>query len=692
MQRSPRSTQIWMFAALSPIAFAPATVMAQTSQEASAAPSGARIFLPEEFLRFAPRTALDMVRQVPGFTLEGESRERGLGQASGNVLINGQRISGKSNDAVTSLSRIPVAGVVRIEIVDGATLNIAGLSGPIANVITRSTGLSGQAQWRGEVRTRNTKPLFTNGSASLSGSTGRLTYTLGLRNDSFRRGNAGPTEIFSEAGELIDLRQEQALFSGERPRISGNFKFSGPGGSVGNLNLSYERFWFDQSETSARRGVESPDRLRTLTGEQKRSSVEIGGDYELGLGGGRLKLIGLRKMESGPADTLVVTAFSDGAAAIGNRFQRIGKEGETVGRAEYRWRGGSSDWQLSAEAAFNTLDNVSSLFALLPDQSFAELPLVGGTGKVTEDRYEGAVTWGRAITAKLTLQASVGGEYSQLSQSGPLEQTRRFFRPKGFGAAAWKATPRLDINARLERRVGQLNFSDFLASANLGRESADAGNPDLVPPQSWDAEIEATRDLGVWGTSSARVYSRLISDIIDQIPVGLTQEAPGNLDQAKVFGIEWNSTLQLSALGWRGAKLDAQVQMQRSRLIDPLTGAKRPISNDLVRRLDISLRHDVPGTDWAWGGQIVQMRRSPFVRLSEISLNYEARPFDTGLFLEHKNVAGLTVRAAVRNLLGANDYLDRTVFVGRRGSPISFIEARNRSVGPTFSLAVNGSF
>ncbi|HWH17723.1 MAG TPA: Plug domain-containing protein, partial [Allosphingosinicella sp.] len=90
---------------------------------------GPKTYTPQDFARFAPKNALDMLRQVPGFIIQGASQERGLGQASGNVLINGQRISGKSNDAITELSRIPAGSVVRIEIVDGATLNIAGLSG-----------------------------------------------------------------------------------------------------------------------------------------------------------------------------------------------------------------------------------------------------------------------------------------------------------------------------------------------------------------------------------------------------------------------------------------------------------------------------------------------------------------------------------------------------------------------------------
>ena len=77
---------------------------------------GSKTFLPADFTRFAPRNALDMLRNVPGFTIREATQERDLGAATGNVLINGQRISGKSNDVLTELGRIPASNVVRIEI------------------------------------------------------------------------------------------------------------------------------------------------------------------------------------------------------------------------------------------------------------------------------------------------------------------------------------------------------------------------------------------------------------------------------------------------------------------------------------------------------------------------------------------------------------------------------------------------
>src|SRR4051794_14659428 len=58
--------------------------------------AGKRVYTPADFARFAPKTAYDMLVQVPGFTIRSADQERGLGQASENVLINGQRIVNKN--------------------------------------------------------------------------------------------------------------------------------------------------------------------------------------------------------------------------------------------------------------------------------------------------------------------------------------------------------------------------------------------------------------------------------------------------------------------------------------------------------------------------------------------------------------------------------------------------------------------
>jgi hypothetical protein len=68
-------------------------------------------------------------------------------------------------------------------------------------------------------------------------------------------------------------------------------------------------------------------------------------------------------------------------------------------------------------------------------------------------------------------------------------------------------------------------------------------------------------------------------------------------------------------------------------------------------------------------------------------------PVFANVFVEHKNVMGLTVRAQIRNIVNARSKRDRTVYTGVRGqSPIAFVEERDRLIGPIFAVSVRGNF
>src|SRR5687767_9264891 len=65
------------------------------------------------FGQFAPSTALDIVRRIPGFSLElGNSDTRGFAGAAGNVVINGARPSSKAESLESTLAKIPASSVV----------------------------------------------------------------------------------------------------------------------------------------------------------------------------------------------------------------------------------------------------------------------------------------------------------------------------------------------------------------------------------------------------------------------------------------------------------------------------------------------------------------------------------------------------------------------------------------------------
>ena len=673
---------------LSLVLLAASAVHAQTP----AAPSSdaRRVYTPADFVRFAPQTAYDMLSRVPGFGIKAEDEERGLGEASGNVLINGERISAKSNDVITELSRIPAKNVERIEIVDAATLDVPGLTGQVANVIVKSAGITGQWAYRPEFRSYYTDPLFSRFEVSVSGKRGPIEYTLGLDNQGNRSGAGGPTEIYNPNGSLSEERHEEWRGNFDQPRFSGRFVIDGPSDSKANVNVLYRRAYYDYLETGTRTTAAGVARDREVRVDEHGYNYELGGDYEFGLGAGRMKLIGVARQAQFPYEETVLERFID-ATVEGDRFSQDYDEREWIARSEYRWTASGAEWQVSAEGAFNSLDNRSRLFETNGAGIFQEVELEGGTARVEEDRYEVMGSFGRPISKRVTMKLSAGGEYSKLIQVGAGGTERSFYRPKGELSVAWKASPLLDVNFKLARRVGQLRFFDFLASVNVQDDITKAANPDLVPEQSWDLDVEGARSLGTLGSTTLRLYARLIDDIIDYIPIGEDGQSPGNLDHATVYGVEWRGTFNLERIRWNGARLDLTAQLQDSEVEDPLTGEKRHISNSLLRFGSLSLRHDVPRSNLAWGAGASYQYNALSYRLTEVGRLWEG-PVWANVFAEHKNVGGLTVRVGANNIFAADSFWDRTVYVGRRTGEVSFIEDRHRQIGPIWSLSVRGKF
>ena len=679
----------------SPLALALALQLAAGAAEAQTAPagesSGDRTYEAADFARFAPQNALDMLNQVPGFTIRQATVERGLGEATGNVLLNGQRISNKSDDILAQLRRIPAGNVVRIEIRDGASLGIPGLSGQVANVVSRASSMRGQWAYRPEFRARFTDPVLTRFDTSVSGERGPVQYTFGLENQVNHSGAGGDTLIFDGTGALLEERFDVWTGTSNQPRVSARFVIDGPDDAVGNLNAAYRSVDYDFAEDGLRFAPGVTDRERDVRDWQEGQDYEIGGDYEFGWGPGRMKLIGLERQSALDFESAVTVDYADGSPRTGTRFFRESEEGERILRGEYGWKQGTADMQVSAEAAFNSLDSITRLFSLQPSGQEQEVPFPNAAARVEESRYEMIGTYGRPLNDALSFQLSAGAEYSELTQVGAGGLSRSFWRPKGQLSTVWVASPDTRVNVKLQRRVGQLNFFDFLASVNLNSGTQFSGNPNLVPPQSWELEAEVVRTHGAWGNSTLRVYGARIEDIVDIVPIGATGESIGNLDEAVRYGVEFRATTNLDPMGLRGMKLDSRFILQRSQVEDPLLGYDREISGSLKRLASLNLRHDVPETDWAWGAALSHQKSAQTYRLTELSRQFEM-PIFGSLFVEHKDFYGLTVRANVGNVFAGESYLFRQVHAGRRTDPIAFFERRDRTIGPIFSFEVRGKF
>lgn len=683
-----------MAGAALPASVAAAAQDATTEQQAPtvSAITSSRSFSPADFARYSPKTALDMVNQIPGFTIRADARMRGLGQATDNVLLNGERPSSKSDDIFSALTRISASSVVRIDIVDAANLNMPGLSGQVANVIFKTDTMSGQFAWSPEFRAHNTDPLLTRGNVSVSGARGRLSYEVGLNNDdSGRSGADGPTLIYNGSGALIERRDDRWNTHYDSPKLSAKLTWDGPGSMVVNLNAQYQHIFSDYEEIGLRTSADLTDRRRTVFQDNDSWNYEFGGDMDIALGPGRLKLIGLRQYSHEPALTDIVTDFADGSSSVGDRFFQRGNLGETIARGEYNWKLLGGDWQLSAEAAFNTLDSVARIGVLDPTGEFVEQPFSGGTGGVKEDRYESLLSFSRKLTDKLSLQIVGGAEHSTIVQTGDDGLSRSFFRPKGSLSLSWTPRGDIDVSFKIRRRVLQLNFYDFLARAFLNDGNTNASNFELRPQQDWSYEGEINKKLGPWGSAQLRFVYRDVEDYVDIVPVP-GGEAVGNIDKSWAAAVVPSATITFDPIGLKGVKLNATVVIQKSSVRDPFTGDRRQWSGFVNRQVNLALRHDIAGSSWAWGSNANHAHILPRYRSNSIDLVSEG-PWFVSAFVEHKDVLGMTLRATAGNLLGARSYRDRVVWEGLRGaSPIAIVEDRDRRIGPIFSFSVRGNF
>ena len=664
------------------------------SNELNEPTSANNVFTREYFEQYAPVTAADMVQQLPNFTLSIEDTKRGLGQGGINILINGARLSGKNNDANSALSRISSTSVARIEILDGASLDIPGLSGTVANIITNQNTFSGSWKYRAEVQNRSRANLF-GFEGSVSGTSGPFEYAIGITSAPSRDTETGPEVIVDAQGNIVETRDELALAFRDNPKISTEITFNPSNGHVGHLNANYQRsnFRFEERSIQTAQSNTGTTGQRLIANSDDSWNGEVGVDYAFDAGPGNLKLIAItRRSDSNFASNF--STYDQTGQILESIFDQDVTEGETIARAEYSVsQDNIRDWQLDVEGAFNYLESDATLRET--DNTGTLVPIIfpNSSSRVEEQRVETNLTHNWKASEKLNVQASAGVEYSEISQTGPEGLTRDFVRPKGFVSATYQAESALTVRAKVERSVGQLDFETFISSVNLADDIASAGNPQIVPAQSWDAELEIEKSWNNGVSGTLKVYGQHIDDLVDRVPLPNGGDAPGNIDGADAFGVELIGTVLLDNFGLKGAKIDLELEARETSLSDPLTQVDRRFNESLVSRYQIDFRHDIPGTEWAWGAFLENYREAPGFRLNQVTHFTQSEP-ELRMFVEHKNVLGLTVRADVMNVYSTDYNLTRNRWTGgnRVDGNFSGFEKRVRDAAPKFGLTISGTF
>lgn len=639
------------------------------------------VFTPDFFTGQNPNTALDMVNRVPGFSLDDGDGGRGFEGAVGNVLINGARPASKNDTGSSVLGRTLASQVVRIELIRGgaAGIDMQGYS-LVVNVIT-----SGEAS-RQSVLTANAM-LFEGGQDVYGGSfqftarDGERTWGITLSDGMSTSDSNGVGPSIRRAADGTVLQAEDFYNDGYGGSTSARGNYSAPmlGGKV-DLTARYGVGDWRQFET-----LTAPGSWRESRYDNDESFGEVGIVYTRPLGA-RLNLETRFIHEFGEFDSVSTYNADTGSGPEPEQFfESVGDSSETILRGLVRFeRSETLTLEGGGEVAYNRLDTTQS-FSI----GGVPVPLPSASVTVEETRGEvfGRGTW--RISPDLLLEGGLRLESSTISQSGDANHEESFFFAKPRAQLTWTPRTGNQLRLRLEREVGQLDFGDFAASADLDDENVMGGNADLEPETRWIGE--AVYELRFWGEGIISLGYRhdRIDNVIDRIPLEGGLSAIGNIGEGTLDRLSANIVIPTDRFGISGGRFGFRNDWNSTEVTDPTTGEARPISGIRARQAVVSFEQDIPSwrLNWnvAWIPRLGQATYDPDQTFAWRGADY----FE--IAAEYKPTPTLSIRAQLN--VWDDFIIDRTVYADRTAArPIAFVETREIDPRTFLSLRLRKTF
>ena len=676
------------------------------AQQADAPPAGSTqrsqtaVYDAAFFAPSAPQTALDIAKLVPGFSLDlGDVATRGFAGAAGNVVINGARPSSKAQSLTDVLRNIPAKRVIRVEVGTGDLYGAEySTKSQVLNVI-----LSAEAGIDGNV-TSSIRRLYTGRTIpDLSGS------ALIRRGDSTLNFSAGTSNVLNleegtdtltnpATGELLEFRRKHNSYRDFNPYISASWGLEPASDRSMHVNGRWSPGSFYLTQTNHVVPTGDAERDDDLLQDFKSPVYEIGGDVTRPLAGGAIKLVGLANRQKRDNWLERYRFRSEGGTDVLGGFEQLqdAQRNESILKLSWaRSRLLGFSFEAGAEGALNTLDHQVQYFEILPggDRDQIDLPVDQAT--VKELRAEPYVNIGRQLSKSIRLDGSLTYEYSQIRVRGDThdDRTLKFWKPSL--TLDWKIGKGWHSQLSVKRTVAQLDFYDFISSAELSTDRINAGNPNLVPQQTWQFRGTIEHPLLGDGLAKLDIGYDLINDLQDRVLLfdekGNGFDAPGNLGTGKRYFAHLTVDAPLARLGLKGLRVKFDGQLQRTRVEDPISGEMRNFSGDFPDwNWSVDVRHDL--AKFSYGFVVADHDRITFFRTDEFDANFNGGPYGTA-FIEYRPRAGTTITLDVDNALDTSGNRDRLRFFPNRAQPDDIIdEFRERNRHLNIGLTLKQSF
>ena len=661
--------RIYWAAQLLWLGIAPSPVLAQDQIDS---------YLPDFFSSARPATAMDMINRLPGFSFDGGDGSRGFSGNAGNVLVNGERPTSKTDSLFAVLSRIVAGDVERIDVIRGSSPGIDMQGKPVVANIVRKTADSRNIIVASGFFYFNTGRAIPTAQVQYSSTIDDRSYEFSIRRDANFSEDMGAANISNTDNAGATYTKELRSGSGGNIGANGAVKLPLLGGTF-RINAA-----INQSDFSSSTRYDYAAGPQTFASSSRNQNGEVGGNYEIGIGSALLNLVGLERIGHQVATQILDNSGGD------DQFASLRDTGESIGRVSARYPL-SNDLNVEAggEAAYNTLGGESIL-----RQGGTMVSLPSSLVDVNEKRGETFLQTSWQAFDNLTLEGGMRMEYSVITTSGATGQSRSFFYPKPRAQLAWNITPNSLVRLRMENRVGQLNFSDFVSSANLTQNNVTAGNPDLRPDQRWQYEMVYEHHFWERGALTAAIMHQAINDLIDNnvliTPTG-SFDVRGNIGNATSDSLSVVATIPTARLGIKGGFLNLEADWRDSALTDPVTRLRRRFSYERANFYHADFTQDVEGLKSTWAISYNHGWKEVGYRLTQIDRNYGDPRINASW--TYKPATNFNLAFTVNNVVTFSRERDTLYFAGSRNtSPLMRQELEKSYSRPYFSISLRKTY
>ena len=662
---------------------------------------------------FYPVSANDMLNRIPGINLalRGGSSGRGLGAGEGEVLINGQRTTGKNNEGRDQLNRITANQVDYIEIIRGTSENVDIRSGgQVVNVVLLESSSRSSTTIETETRRARNGTFDSGGQVSVAGSRKNIDYIVNFQADPGYRYWDSDEFTYDRDDNLIGTEKQEV--HRDETEYSGNV----------NLGFNMNKSVFKVNGLFEERGDSPTDRERIISDfsagtvrvqddqqSTTRKNWEVGGDYEYETNSdSRFRVLFIVNDRNSTYDRIRYDVANEELEP--NLFlDRLTRDRERIVRTSFiRNLPRNQGIEFGAEGAQTIRDSDLRMGLNTPGEpnpnygNLVPVSIDNSKSTVQELRYEPFTIHNWQINDRMSLESRLLYETSTIEQKGDVSRERSFSFVKPKIDYRYNLTQSFQVRLEIERDISQLSFSDFSASVDSNDEEKNtfAGNPEIVQEKLWrydlNLEYRLPNDLGV---INSQIYYRDAEDHIDRIDVSPSPDdlrsARGNIGDGKWYGVSFDISAKLDPLKIRNALFTTRLRIRDSEFTDPFLGIKRRREGNGRWGLNMGFRHDLTskrltyGINYSNDSNDGEGRKQFDIDDIEERLNQPSM----SAYIEKRAFDNLTFRFESRNLTENQWCRRRTRFDGHiRDGQVREIEDYCSRSGIQLALRVRATF